>query len=236
MGGATFTHSFDSLGEINYFCLVHPWMIGKITVGESDTKTEKTPIEYVYQATLTAAIDLPPSDIENAVSKYQEKFEIINERLTQYQLEEKSNRQGNVYFNPSYWSPSLGSLFTAQTQILIDVSYDNLEDVLIAVKDSGVNFESFSMRHSPDVINKMRKDLTQKAIENARDRALEITGPMNLKIKGIKSIEVKSGNVGNPYGGQQFYSYGVMIQPPYYDNQQVSEASVLVEVEFEVGK
>ena len=32
MAGTTFTHTFDKAGEYNYFCMVHPWMTGKIQV------------------------------------------------------------------------------------------------------------------------------------------------------------------------------------------------------------
>lgn len=31
--GKTFQHKFDSVGTTSYFCSVHPWMIGKVTVG-----------------------------------------------------------------------------------------------------------------------------------------------------------------------------------------------------------
>ena len=32
MAATTFSHTFDTLGEYDYFCMVHPWMIGNITV------------------------------------------------------------------------------------------------------------------------------------------------------------------------------------------------------------
>ena len=32
MASATFSHTFDTLGEYDYFCMVHPWMIGKVFV------------------------------------------------------------------------------------------------------------------------------------------------------------------------------------------------------------
>ncbi len=33
MSGAEFSHTFDAAGEYPYFCLVHPWMTGKVQVG-----------------------------------------------------------------------------------------------------------------------------------------------------------------------------------------------------------
>ena len=32
MADTTFSYTFDEVGEYDYFCLVHPWMTGKITV------------------------------------------------------------------------------------------------------------------------------------------------------------------------------------------------------------
>ncbi|HWP78056.1 MAG: plastocyanin/azurin family copper-binding protein [Thermoproteota archaeon] len=32
MAGKTFEHTFDQAGEYDYFCIVHPWMTGKVIV------------------------------------------------------------------------------------------------------------------------------------------------------------------------------------------------------------
>ncbi|MGI0021507.1 MAG: SIMPL domain-containing protein [Nitrososphaeraceae archaeon] len=234
--GSTFEFVFDSVGEYDYFCMVHPWMIGKVTVVEGDSgKTEQTPTEYVYQASLTATIDLPPDNTDNSISKYQEKVEGLNNALSAYQLEDTNARQGTVNFNPTYWPSAMSSVFTSQTQLIIEVDYQDVETVLKAIKDSGSNFESFSLSYSAKALDSVRKDLTQKAIENAKERALEIVTPMGLEIKGIKSIDVKSSVFGNQYGNMPISSNGVMLRVPY-DANQVNEAFVLVDVEFEVGK
>jgi len=33
MAGATFSHTFEEEGTFDYFCMVHPWMVGAVTVG-----------------------------------------------------------------------------------------------------------------------------------------------------------------------------------------------------------
>ena len=42
MAGVTFSHTFDTLGEYNYFCMVHPWMVGQVlvTVGGADVEKD----------------------------------------------------------------------------------------------------------------------------------------------------------------------------------------------------
>lgn len=32
MGGASFEHTFDAAGNYDYFCMVHPWMVGNVKV------------------------------------------------------------------------------------------------------------------------------------------------------------------------------------------------------------
>jgi uncharacterized protein YggE/plastocyanin len=234
VSGATSEFTFDSVGEYDYFCMVHPWMVGKITVVQGDSDKSDAPIEYVYVASFAAIIDLPPDNTNNAITKYQEKVDKLNNALVSYQLAD-TNKQETVSFNPTYWPSSVSNIFTSQTQLIIDVQYENLEPARKAIKDSGANFEGFSLGYSPESLDSVRKDLTQKAIENAKERALEIISPMNLQIKGIKSIDVKSGVSNNQYG-TLISSHGVMLGTPYYDANQANEASVTVDVEFEVGK
>ena len=35
MAGTTFSHTFEEEGTFDYFCMVHPWMVGKVIVGEA---------------------------------------------------------------------------------------------------------------------------------------------------------------------------------------------------------
>ena len=48
MAGATYSHTFDTIGEYDYFCMVHPWMIGKVFVtadAEKDSSTTMTGLQ-----------------------------------------------------------------------------------------------------------------------------------------------------------------------------------------------
>jgi len=40
LAGATFDHTFDTAGEFPYFCMVHPWMVGSVMVGEAMAEEE----------------------------------------------------------------------------------------------------------------------------------------------------------------------------------------------------
>ncbi len=58
MAGTTFSHKFESVGEFPYFCMVHPWMAGVVTV----QATEGTEV-----APGTIIVGAPPED-ETTVS------------------------------------------------------------------------------------------------------------------------------------------------------------------------
>ncbi len=58
MAGTTFSHKFEAAGEFTYFCMVHPWMAGIVTV-QATEETEITPG--------TIIVGTPPED-ETTVS------------------------------------------------------------------------------------------------------------------------------------------------------------------------
>lgn len=41
MAGATFSHKFDAAGDYPYFCMVHPWMVGTVTVQEAMAESDE---------------------------------------------------------------------------------------------------------------------------------------------------------------------------------------------------
>ena len=40
--GTTFSHTFQTAGTFNYYCQLHPWMTGMVTVGAASTPTPTT--------------------------------------------------------------------------------------------------------------------------------------------------------------------------------------------------
>ncbi len=45
MAATTFEHTFDEAGDYPYFCMVHPWMIGSVTVEAAGEEMEKEMME-----------------------------------------------------------------------------------------------------------------------------------------------------------------------------------------------
>ena len=65
MAGTTFAHTFDTLGKYDYFCLVHPWMIGEVlvTVGGSDMEKDLGTITIGSTIESNAKVDNLIADI-----------------------------------------------------------------------------------------------------------------------------------------------------------------------------
>lgn len=53
--GKTFSHKFEEAGTLNYFCMVHPWMLGVVTVqGEEMEEGEMMEGEETYASAMSA--------------------------------------------------------------------------------------------------------------------------------------------------------------------------------------
>ena len=77
MAGTTFSHTFDTLGEYDYFCMVHPWMVGQIfvTIGGADLEIDLGTI------TMGSAVE-PNAEIDNLVADIASGDGHANETMT----------------------------------------------------------------------------------------------------------------------------------------------------------
>jgi predicted secreted protein with PEFG-CTERM motif len=76
MAGTTFAHTFDTLGEYDYFCMVHPWMMGQVfvTVGGGIEKDLGT-------ITIGSTVE-PNTQIDNLVADIVSSDGYANEVMT----------------------------------------------------------------------------------------------------------------------------------------------------------
>jgi len=94
--------------------------------------------------------------------------------------------------------------------------------------------ERLYMSHSKKSIESIRAELTQMALDDARKNVLETIEPMNLEIKGIKSIKINQ-DIDNESNTQSRYN-GVFMSYDDWNNIRDGNISVIADVEFEVGK
>lgn len=67
MAGATFSHTFDEEGTFDYFCMVHPWMVGSVMVGEAMATGSSNAVESKPEATEMKNMDTTESTMEESV-------------------------------------------------------------------------------------------------------------------------------------------------------------------------
>jgi len=50
MAGASFSYTFDTAGSFDYFCMVHPWMVGSVVVSGEEEHMEEKHMEGMEQS------------------------------------------------------------------------------------------------------------------------------------------------------------------------------------------
>ena len=77
MAGTTFAHTFDTLGKYDYFCLVHPWMIGEVlvTVGGGMEKDLDT-------ITIGSTVESNTEEVDNLIADIVSSDGLANEVMT----------------------------------------------------------------------------------------------------------------------------------------------------------
>ena len=232
--GSTFEYQFNVAGEYDYFCMVHPWMTGKVTVPQSD---ESIPTETKYQVTMNVAIETQPAPLQDTIKNYEEKLAALERTLESSGISSDAIQNNQVSFNPIYYGygGSQFAVYTTYTQIIVKTDYAKVDSVLKAAKDSGAFVENMILSVSDSQIDNIKTELTQQALLDAMENVQEIIEPSGLEIKGIKKIEVNTKPV-SQYGGGPIMYRGVSMWSQYDPSYTMAgEASMSVTVEFEVG-
>ena len=233
--GNSFEYQFNSVGVHDYFCMVHPWMTGTITVPEGD---ESMPTETKYQVNMNVAIETQPAPLPETIKKYEEKLTALKKTLESNGISSDVIQNNQVSFNPLYYGYGGGqsTVYSTYTQIIVRTDYAKVDSILKAAQDSGAYVENMIMSVSDSKIDDIKAELTQQALQDAMKNAQEIIEPSGLQIKGIKKIEVNTKPV-SQYGGGPVMYRGVSIWTQYDPSYlRAGEASVSVTAEFEVGK
>ncbi|MGQ0795970.1 MAG: SIMPL domain-containing protein [Nitrosopumilaceae archaeon] len=230
--GNTFEHQFNTVGVHDYFCIVHPWMTGTVTVPESDLATETK-----YQVNINVTIETSPASLADTIKSYKEKQVALQNTLESSGISSNSIQNNSISFNPITYGYGTGQyyLYNTYTQIIVNTDLVNVETVLKTATDSGAHVENIAMSVSDSKIDEIRKDLTHQALEDAMKKAQEILDSTGLQITGIKTIEVNPIYV-NQYASNSMYG-GMSIWPPYDPYVRMGdETLVSVKVEFEIGR
>ncbi len=171
--------------------------------------------------------------LDEYVSKYKKLITIIED----LGIDESNIQQTNFYINPQYYGQyQQYSTYSTYTQLQVKTDANSISKIQLAIQQTGGNIDNITTTISDAQIEQARKDLTQKAIENAESRAQEIADSLNATVRSIKSIEIVGQNNYNPYGGQIYYRGVNFVGYPGYYNSGLTDISVSATVEFEISR
>lgn len=230
MAGNEFSHEFSSPGEYPYFCLVHPWMTGSITVRGDGSQDD---LGYKLEATINVRLETKPDTLENTLSEYTRTLDELSSLLEENGATGEIPRS-TININPSHYDRGTFDTYQTYARWTVKTTLDNIKEVHdILSKYGGV--ERLYLTHSKSSIDSVRQKTTQEALDEARKNVMGIIEPMDLEIKGIKTIKINQ-EFGDEHIGPQFRYGGVFVSYDDWNNVRDGNVSVVVDVEFEVGR
>ena len=226
MAGESFSFDFNSPGEYEYFCMVHPWMLGAVTVTGDPQKTE-----FNLEVTINVRLETMPDTLQNTLDSYSQTIDDLSKLLEENGVSETIPRS-SININPSYYDRGTYDSYRAESYWNVKTTMKDLIPVYEIVSQYG-GIHNIYMSFSEESVDTIRKELTHNALEDAKQKVIEIIEPMELEIKGIKKIEVNQ-DLDTESHREARYN-GVSITMDDWNNFRDGNASVIVDVEFEVG-
>ncbi len=115
--GATSSHTFTESGEYPYYCVLHPSMVGRVIVGQSEesitVRTDKSVYEIGDDVKITGQVEPPNPDLQVLLRITNEDGELVR-------LDVASVEEGGRY---RYEFNTGGALFEANKSYSVSVAY-----------------------------------------------------------------------------------------------------------------
>ena len=183
MAGESFSFDFNGPGVYEYFCMIHPWMAGTVTVSGDPAKTE-----FNLEVTINVRLETKPNTLQNTLDSYSHTIDDLSRLLEENGVSETIPRS-SININPTYHDRGTYDSYRAESYWNVKTTLKDVVRVYdIVSKYGGVN--NIYMSFSEESVDKIREELVHNALEDAKLKVLEIIDPMDLEIKGIKKIEV----------------------------------------------
>ena len=226
MTGTSYSFDFNAPGIYDYFCMVHPWMEGIVTVTGNPEDTE-----FDLEVTINVRLETKPDTLQNTLDSYSQTVDDLSNLLRENGVSETIPRS-SVNINPTYHDRWASDSYRAESYWNVKTTMDDLVQVHDIVSQYG-GIHNIYMSYSENAVDNIREELVHNALEDAKLKVLEIIDPMDLEIKGIKKIDVNQ-NLAIENHREIRYN-GVSITMDDWNNFRDGNASVAVDVEFEVG-
>lgn len=226
-----FSHTFYQPGEYNYFCMVHPWMVGKIIVSSEGEMVE--PPETNLFVEFDVFVRSSPDTIQSTLDFYQEKVDDLVVILENHEINTDEIPQRPVRVDDRFRGYGEPLQFEGREQIAVKTKLENVEKVIEIAASKNVRINDIYPTYSDSALDEIRPQLTQMALDDAKKNVLELIGGDGLEIKAIKSIEINTSSmIDTRYDGQVHRGLVLNADRSY---QNLDPIYTKVEVEFEIG-
>ncbi|MCV0391950.1 MAG: hypothetical protein K5790_01505 [Nitrosopumilus sp.] len=231
MAGESFSHSFLHSGSFEYFCMVHPWMLGKVTVSGN---TGDATSSYGLFAEFDVFSQSAPDTFDNTISEYDESMATLRSILEKHGVDSKSLNDRPIRIDERYSGYGDPYYYESRDTIMIRTSIENIITVLDVAMNHNIRIQEITPTYLPSTLENARTTLAKLALDDAKSTIMDLVGPDGLEVKGVKSIEINTSQQINPqYEGIVISGVGVNLDRNYYD---LSPLFTKVQVEFEVGR
>jgi len=228
ISNAVYAFSFDDAGYYDYFCMVHPWMTGTITVGSG---------YYVPQISSPKIIsnEIGSAELEQSVYNINRHEEILVKVFGNISNPLQGSKVGITITTPEFDSNGQHVFATdkGNYEIYFPFDYYSTEGtykVLVTYSSSVIGQMTFDITHEPQQINKVEPE--RSILQNPEQTfELDFIESDDFRILAFNALPGEVGN--NPEirvnsgeeititvnnDGKSFHAFGIVSDPKNTDN------------------
>lgn len=225
-----FSYTFLNPGTFEYFCQVHPWMTGLVTVtGKSLVPTGEEGAKY--KVIFSIPINTVPDTLGNTTAQYREMIDKVKGILNAGGIPDSDISIDPLRINSVNYGPSVASEYDINSAFFVDTSLNDLPKVIKIADNAGANIGSITMAVSQKALDSAKQELAGEALDDSLAQATKIAQAGGLAVKSIKDIQLsplESQNNPVQYDGRM----PVMVTQP----STAGQFYVTATVQFEIGK
>ncbi|MDH3203297.1 MAG: plastocyanin/azurin family copper-binding protein [Nitrosopumilus sp.] len=202
MSGTTYSHTFDDPGKFEYFCMVHPWMNGIVTVVEKTLKSSSGGNEWDTRPTFGESHETNNELIvENGFTFNSNQYSLTDNHHTDFAQESivlgtTNSFSAKVYADKKlkvqeflFGIPNVGESHLAE--LGIEVWYDtngNVDDVKVIQKSNVIDTSSLVVSHAKS--NCISSDQVPRC--DTTTVSMTFLEPLQDNVMAIKAIDFKN--------------------------------------------
>ncbi len=200
--GTTFSHTFENIGVFEYFCMIHPWMNGKVTVSEKPFKESSGGNEWDTRPTFGESHETENQLIvENGFTFNSNQFTLTDNHHTDFDQQSilvgtTNSFSAKVYADKKlkvqeflFGIPNVGESHLAE--LGVEVWYDNdgnIEDIRVNQKSNVIDETSLIVSH--DKTKCASSDIESKC--DTTKVSMTFLEPLKDNVMAIKAIDFKN--------------------------------------------